>query len=207
MKKIFIVFLLVLLSLNTYILYNNTSTIKINNIVKEEIIEKKYREYIIGDIVNLNDNPWYVIENSNENIDYVTLINLNYDRKIRDCNTEYKYLNERKYFEGEYLSSLNVDLKEVDGYKIRLITLDEYSNLVTLIKQNVDDIMFNYKVSLKYDWVKNINTLSMTKVDYYDMNNTCINWYIQSSIKQVFGRKEGFINIQPIIHLIKETNY
>lgn len=205
MKKCFILFLILLLTLNTYLMLNSKKTIKINNIIKEEFIEKKYKEYNVGDIIEINDDNWYVINYSSTKEDYVTLINTNYEKSIMNCNNKYEISNEKRYFEGEYSNNLNVDLKEIDGYKIRLIRLDEYSKLGTLIKKDIDKMRFDYKINYNYDWVKDINSLTMTDVDYYyEVKDSCASWYIQGSTKEVLGKVNGFINIQPVINLAKE---
>lgn len=205
MRKIFIILLFILLSLNVYLVSNEKSTLKINNITKKEFIIKTYKEYNVGEKVKINDEFWYVINKSNKDQDYVTLINLNYSRIIKDCFTKYDNLNEKKYLEGEYLNSLNINTKEIDGYKVRLIKLEEYENLATLTKKDIKDNIYNYKVKYKYDWVKDINTLSMDDVYYhYELDNSCISWYIWGNLKEVSGSKEGYVNIQPVINMLKE---
>ena len=164
-----------------------------------------YKEYKIGDIVTIHEDNWYVIDDSDSKEDYVKLINLNYNRTINDCSRKYDNINEKKYFEGEYASSLGVSLKEVDGYKVRLISLEEYENLATLTKKDLNDKVYKYTTKLKHDWVKDINTLSMTDVYYhYEVEGSCVSWYIQSSMREVLGNKNGFVNIQPVINLNKE---
>ncbi len=214
MRKIAIFFLIILISINIYLLVFKIGNKAIGlNAIKEEIITevklKVYKEYSIGDIVTIKDVDWRVIEDSNKNKDYVTLINLNYNRKIKDCYNKYIHLNERNYLEGEYSNSLGKDLlKVVDNYKIRLIKLVEYEKLVTLTKKDINEIEYNYTVKFNYDWVKDINTFTMTDVDYYydieDNRDLCISWYIQSNIRQVFSRKNEFIPIQPVINVYKE---
>lgn len=214
LRKILIFLLIILISLNIYLLiYKISNKAVLINTVKETIITDIeliiYKEYKIGDIVNINDEEWRVIEDSNKEKDYITLINLNYNRKIKDCFNKYVHLNEKNYLEGEYSNSLGKDLlKEVEGYKIRLIKLEEYEKLAILTKKEIDEIKYNYTVKFNYDWVKDINTFTMTNVDYYydieDNTDTCISWYIQSNIRQVFGNKEGFISIQPVINVYKE---
>ena len=214
MRKIAIFFLIILISINIYLLVFKIGNKAIGlNAIKEEIITevklKVYKEYSIGDIVTIKDVDWRVIEDSNKNKDYVTLINLNYNRKIKDCYNKYIHLNEKNYLEGEYSNSLGKDiLKVVDNYKIRLIKLEEYERLVTLTKKDINEIEYNYTVKFNYDWVKDINTFTMTDVDYYydieDNRDLCISWYIQSNIRQVFSRKNEFISIQPVINVYKE---
>ncbi len=205
MKKIFIIIILIIIIIiNTYFFINNNKYNNTNKNINNKDEKKTYSKYNIGDIIIIQEESWYVINESNESMDYVSIINLNYDKKIKDCFTKYDYLTEKKYLEGEYLNNLKINTKEVNGYRIRLITIDEYKNLVTLTKKPIDSIKYNYLVKYTYDWVKEINTLTMDDVDYHSDNETCASWYIQSSIKEVFGYKEGFIEIKPVINLKKE---
>ncbi|NLV90134.1 MAG: hypothetical protein GX032_01515 [Tenericutes bacterium] len=211
MKKLIgIILLLFLITLNIYLLIKRNTEPKDEIYIQKEIKEPiTYKEYFIGDIIIINDEEWRVIKNSSINEDYVTLINTNYTRKINNCFKKYIYLTEKKYFEGEYLNKIGKDkTKEIYGYKIRLITLEEYDEIVELTIKEIDEINYNYSVKYKEDWVKEIDTLTMTDVDfYYDLNDnskTCISWYIQGNIRQVLSNKEGFISIQPVIHYLKE---
>ncbi|MDD4831831.1 MAG: hypothetical protein PHR09_03145 [Bacilli bacterium] len=211
MKKLIgIILLLFLITLNIYLLIKRNTEPKDEVYIQKEIKEPiTYKEYFIGDIIIINDEEWRVIKNSSINEDYVTLINTNYTRKINNCFKKYIYLTEKKYFEGEYLNKIGKDkTKEIDGYKIRLITLEEYDEIVELTIKEIDELNYNYSVKYKEDWVKEIDTLTMTDVDfYYDLNDnskTCISWYIQGNIRQVLSNKEGFISIQPVIHYLKE---
>lgn len=202
--------MLFLITLNIYLLIKRNTEPKDEIYIQKEIKEPiTYKEYFIGDIIIINDEEWRVIKNSSINEDYVTLINSNYTRKINNCFKKYIYLTEKKYFEGEYLNKIGKDkTKEIDGYKIRLITLEEYDEIVELTIKEIDEINYNYSVKYKEDWVKEIDTLTMTDVDfYYDLNDnskTCISWYIQGNIRQVLSNKEGFISIQPVIHYLKK---
>lgn len=202
--------MLFLITLNIYLLIKRNTEPKDEVYIQKEIKEPiTYKEYFIGDIIIINDEEWRVIKNSSINEDYVTLINTNYTRKINNCFKKYIYLTEKKYFEGEYLNKIGKDkTKEIDGYKIRLITLEEYDEIVELTIKEIDEINYNYSVKYKEDWVKEIDTLTMTDVDfYYDLNDnskTCISWYIQGNIRQVLSNKEGFISIQPVIHYLKK---
>lgn len=205
MKKVFILLLFILLSFNVYLVSNEKSTITVRNINKKEKTNKIYQEYKIGDVININDEPWHVIKNSNKDIDYVTVINLNYNRTIKDCLIKYDNLNEKNYFEGEYLNNLNINVKVINGYKVRLITLDEYKNLVKITNE---EEKYTYNIKFNYDWVKDINTLTMDDVyHHYDIKDSCISWYINGNLKKITSIKKGYINIQPVINILKEEKY
>lgn len=210
MKKIIgIITLLLLITLNIYLFANKNEPPQ-EKVVKEETKETiKYKEFLVGDVIMINDEEWRVIKSSSIDENYVTLINTNYTRKINNCFEKYIYLNEKKYFEGEYLNKIGKEkLKEIDSYKIRLITLEEYDSLTELTIKEIDEIKYYYSVKFKNEWTKAIETLTMNDVDfYYDLDedkNTCISWYIQGNIRKVLSEKEGFVSIQPVIHYLKD---
>lgn len=215
MRKLIFILLFIIISLNVVVLFKvyNKKDIVIKEQKEVKEIEKKdtkiYDKYTIGNEILINQETWYAIADSDEDKDYVTAININYNRKIKDCFNKYIHLNEKKYFEGEYSKSIGIDkLKEVDGYYIRLIKLEEYEKLATITKKDIDQIKYNYTTKPNYTWIKDINTLSMTDIDFYDdvedKTNLCSSWYIQSNIRQIFSQKDDFINIQPVINIYKE---
>ena len=134
-------------------------------------IEPNY-DYVIGDTVEFAGSNWYVIKNSKEDDDYVTLLKetiLDYTDLTKNyaittqrktmgyywsntCHDNYTYGTDsynnsdtsgcaghndyegskvKEFLEGTYINTLGeTNLKEIDGYKIRLITIEE-------LKQNM----------------------------------------------------------------------
>ena len=104
-------------------------------------------DYVVGDIVNFEGSNWRVVKNSTVAEDYVTLMKervltnaelgeyaygSGYDTMIyHESSNIYSTSKIKEMLESRYLSVLGEsNLKEIDGYKIRLITLDElYNNL------------------------------------------------------------------------------
>ena len=104
-------------------------------------------DYVVGDIVNFDGSNWRVVKNATVAEDYVTLMkervltnaelgeyayDSGYDTMIyHESSNIYSTSKIREMLESRYLSVLGeLNLKEIDGYKIRLITLDElYNNL------------------------------------------------------------------------------
>ena len=101
-----------------------------------------YDGYQIGDVITFNNANWRVIKASNENEDYVTVMketvltnaelgsyayNSTYDTmKYHDSSNVYATSKVKEFLEGTYINTLGANkLKEVDGYKIRLITREE----------------------------------------------------------------------------------
>ena len=132
-----------------------------------QVVPEVYDAYEIGDKVTFAGSDWYVIEDSNQNQDYVVLLkervltnselgeyanngtsamayyysdtchlagSYGYSESVRtECNGYSDYSQSKiKEAVDAYMDSKNISnsLKEVDGYKIRLIKLDELqSNL------------------------------------------------------------------------------
>ena len=90
-------------------------------------------EYIIGDQIEYQGSNWRVIKNSLPNEDYVTLlkeetsINMIYSTSSNNYSSNYNVSEIKKYLE-EYNEARESDLKEVNGYKIRLININELMN-------------------------------------------------------------------------------
>lgn len=103
-----------------------------NKCIKEEDAVLVSSKLEVGGAVKYNDSTWYVLDNKD---DYVTLLKRDYI-KLSD-NNMFNY-NSINSVLNSYSSSIINDLKEVDGYKIRLITLDELIKLGFVDKTNTN---------------------------------------------------------------------
>ena len=144
---------------------NNSN--KIINIIKEQskIIDnndkydeniKQYKEYQTNNEISLKDgSEWIVIKNSPKESDYVTLIakdpkditnsetyNLLY-KEIFETKPNYNNSELKKYVES-LANNIPINLKEVDGYKIRLITVDEILELDNNWKYDEENDSYTY---------------------------------------------------------------
>ncbi len=119
-----------------------------------------YAQYYIGDEVTFNGEKWHVIADSPASSDYVVVLK---DQALKDlqgepfyrcpeeddnginCNmkmsNDYQDSVAKQYFDNTYIDILGKNnLKEVDGYRIRLITIDELELLgCNLAEQSCDD--------------------------------------------------------------------
>ena len=184
MKKImltiiFILIIIALLALITIltfegiILHNKiTGNNQTENSTDNDI---KYPVYKIGEEITLaDDSKWLVIENSDATQDYVTVLGQEdytsklqgdmYDKVLDDLystKTEYKDSNIDKFM-SSFESKMPAKLKEVDGYKIRLITLEE----IMSVDNNwvLDEFgSYDYNGEKPNDYISNI--LTMTPID------------------------------------------
>ncbi len=127
--------LLILFITGTINFNNDTNSNESNTTINNE------KEYKVYDEVTLSDgSKWMVIENSSKDSDYVTLIKKEsndisnqstYDllwNELTDFKTKYDTSNLKKYVDN-LAQNIPTKLKEVNGYKIRLITVEELMNL------------------------------------------------------------------------------
>lgn len=101
-----------------------------------------YTRYSIGDVVSFAGSEWYVIENSAAGNDYVTLMSAGIRTVSSFGDTSSYGSSAVKNILEEYANSTlgSDNLKEINGYKIRLITKDE-------LQQNL-----GYSTSLRASW-------------------------------------------------------
>lgn len=195
---------------------NNSNNEITNNNQKEEGNKVSYKEYKINDEIILDDgSKWIVIKNSSKESDYVTLIEKD-SKDITDSNTYYLLLNdllktEKSYDNSEiktYVNSLEdnipVKLKEVDGYKIRLITIEEIFELYHNWKY--DDINDNYKyVGNDYENMLYFGlTMSKTKCN----GEKCYTFYSHLNVQKdktyyLSDYTLGLPQIKPVINVYK----
>ena len=115
-----------------------------------------YKQYNIGDEIMFNNEKWNVIKNSTEKDDYVVVLKatdieeLNgkpfYNCPAEDDNgincsmkltNDYQKSVAKEYFDTNYINILGKgNLKEINGYYVRLITIEELEALGCDLKTN-----------------------------------------------------------------------
>lgn len=175
-------------SINTSKVYSKKSIEPVINFKKTAL--GKQKEYKIGDKVSYKDNLYYVINNSSNDIDYVTVMKaeeLNYKQIMNYINNdeidsvEYKICNTDGCENTDYNSS-NVkkivdywlnnnfdenDLVNIDGYKGRLLTMDELIDqfYYTYESYNVIASSWSTYLACNYEtpkWIYTYNYWTMT---------------------------------------------
>ena len=94
-----------------------------------------FKSYKIGDVVTLKDNSkWYVIDNSNGDEAYISLLSPN---NINDGTIN--YMNAEEYLENTYKNKLVSSLKiDKNSITIRLISLNDLSILTGIKEEELD---------------------------------------------------------------------
>lgn len=167
MKKITVVLLVLLMML--------TGCQKPDQVpVEPDLPGPEKKVYAYGELVAYNDQIWYVLS---EGEDYVTVISaeeivpdsIYFEDDLLFDTVRYFTIDKLKYedsgikiyLEEEVLPTLQPDkLKEVDGHKIRLLTLSDLENFMTMEKK-VDDNDIAYYTNNDgndYSWLIKENT-------------------------------------------------
>lgn len=185
---------------------------------------KKTDPYEVGDAVLYNNEYWYVLSN---NDDYITVLKdkpltaselgkyainngedygniMYYNNNCtnnNDCNNYNK--SDIKIVLDSYIVSINDDLKEVNGYKIRLITLDELVNLG--FKDNTNTLYYEMNDTTPFwigsnggeYWVMPSNNINNNTFVVSDYNN---NSYVYES-----STDNTLALVRPVINLKKSA--
>ena len=195
----------------------------LNNPVPENNQEtKKYTVYNKGQEIKLSDNSeWMVLKDSDETTDYVVLLSKkdytpsdNYynaiETEIYNNTTQYETSSLKQYL-NSLESSIPVSLKEVDSYKIRLVTIDEIFAFDSNWQYNSDNDSYTYNGTNLNENFKGVLTMTHTKcvegkcTPFYNLSETqCLE---DSCNKQFFLAHwmSGLGGIKPVINVSKEV--
>lgn len=183
---------------------------------------KTYNVYSVGDKISFSDTDWIVIKESGNSEDSVTLVReemLEHPFKMGYA-ANYSESNAKEYLESEYLPVLGADnLKTIDGYRIRLIKIDE---LIALGCERYDE--FNITCGKAPSWVVNANNNGGSifyTMDIYIDQGESHRWEVvsggpQGDILSKGGGATTFIysenssvnainSLRPVINLLKDS--
>lgn len=196
----------------------------LNNPIPENKEEtKKYTVYKQGQEIKFSDNSeWMVLKESDEKTDYVVLLskkdytpNDNTYSKLLDnelYNKDIQYENSSlKQYLNSLESSIPVSLKEVEGYKIRLITIEEIFAFDNNWQYNSGNDSYTYNGTNLNENFKGILTMTHTKctegkcTPFYNLSETqCLE---EICNKQYFLEHWllGIGGIKPVINVSKDS--
>ena len=102
-----------------------------------------------------------------------------------------------------------MDLKEVDGYKIRLITVDELESNLGYTQRTGTNIYY-YDSENTPTWVyQNFGYQNKNVYSYWTMtsysNNSSFVWYVSGSNILGYGPVSNTYGIRPVINLLKSA--
>lgn len=207
MKNFIILIILMLLAGGTFIVLN---VLKDESPTLKNIFKETYENYKKGDKITFNNKEWYVLNDSDINTEYLTLISSDVifldDKelsKIVDVNYNNSKLNE--YLNNEYIKEYGKNnFIEIKGYKVRLFNEDDLNNIVTeydeekdkyIIKECPDYICLNDSIFSTMIETKNKDN----KLKYYNLSNMNGTMELQSIINN------DNLYIRPIINIYKKS--
>lgn len=168
-KKIAMVVILVLLLLFTgYVAirtFGKTEGAKIRIFSSKKQVYKTYKQ---GDVIEFNDGKWYVMYDSSEKDDYVTLISADIlylgDEGITEViDGIYETSDLNKYLKNEYATELGIaNLVECNGYYIRLFDEEDMKNLLDV---TYVDGLDAYEINNCPDYICLTNNYFATMID------------------------------------------
>ena len=165
-KYIILIIILLILIVGVFVGYNliNKEDTNINNIFET----KKYDSYKSGDLVNFNNEKWYVMYDSSDDVNYVTLISSGV-MVLEDENLStvisgiYETSKINEYLEKDYVKLLGEDkLIEINGYKARLFNQDDFENLIDAQYNETND---EYIINECPEFICLTNTFYATMID------------------------------------------
>ena len=113
--------------------------------------------------------------------------------------TDYEGSKVKEMLESQYITTLGSEnLKEVDGYKIRLITLEELQENLGY-SQELTGTWYEYSQENTPTWVYNVGYWTMTS----DSDSNVRTMYIDGRIG-IYG-VVGTTNVRPVINLLKSS--
>ena len=137
--------------------------IKIFNSKKQE-----YSKYKKGDVIDFHDGEWYVLYDSSEKEDYVTLISADIlylgDEDITEViDGIYETSDLNKYLKNEYATELgHGNLVERNGYAVRLFDEQDMFNLLDV---SYDSALDSYEINNCPDYICLTNNYFATMID------------------------------------------
>ena len=225
-KIIFILLVLIIIILSTLCILFASGIVSFNNInnkPSEDINQLNDKEYKLYDEVTLSDgSKWLVLEDSSKDSDYVTLIKKDYEavtdtvyNEIVNQKVTYQNSSLKKYLEA-MINTIPVTLKEIDGYKIRLLTVDDIYKIDknwTYDEKN-DTYMYN---GSKTNISKFQNFTSLTMTETKCSEGKCASFYLWTTSEVLSGEDTiesissidrwylGIPSIRPVINVYKNS--
>lgn len=166
--KRYIVLIILLIILGVGVFFGYRAISSNGEPITEIFKDKTYSVYKSGDVVNFKDESWYVMYDSDQSTNYVTLISKNIvfleDETLSTVISgiyETSAINE--YLKNEYTKVLGEDnLVERNGYKVRLFNRDDFDKLITA---SYDDEKDEYVITECPEFICLTNTFFGTMID------------------------------------------
>lgn len=196
-----------------------------NNNQSDQTNEAINKEYHVGDEITFNNEKWHVITESTTSDDYVVVLK---DQDLSDlkqkpyyecpeedendinCNmkmsNDYEKSVAKKYFDETYINTLNKNnLKEINGYYIRLITINELETLGCDLSTESCSNAPSWLTSNIVSWTMSYTTDTPTD-DASDAFVYSFGYDSYSNTNGIYKSGVGStLNVRPVINLLKSS--
>lgn len=223
---VIIILSLLVIGLGSFIVYDkiiNTES-KLNGDKSLDNDIKNNKKYNVGDEITFNNEKWNVIKESTENDDYVVVLKATTLKELDgkpyyECppeddngiNCSMKYSNDykdslpKKYFEETYISQLGKEnLKKINNYFVRLITIEELRDL-GCDSNNKCDKAPSWLLSDTVSWTMSDVRVSKSEI----VNEICAYAYGYDDYYETYGINElvvsNLVDVRPVINLLKSS--
>lgn len=192
--------------------------------------EEKYVTYSKLQTITLNDDSkWVVIKDSDEKSDYVTVIStISYAQYADENDQNISWIadstNDKKLFKNTYgdfmtesnkeykdssfpkilekiKSTYNFKLKQVNGYDIRLLTLEDVKELDDNWKYEYDG--YTYTGNKDLSVIESTLMMSSTKCTEGKCNKLYNTYPMNSNVSVINSYSLGYPDIKPVINVYK----
>lgn len=192
--------------------------------------EEKYAIYSKLQTITLkDDSKWVVIKDSDEKSDYVTAIStISYSQYADENDENISWIadstNDKKLFKNTYgdfmtesnkeykdssfpkilekiKSTYNFKLKQVDGYDIRLLTVEDVKELDDNWKYEYDGYTYNGNKDLSV--IESTLMMSSTKCTVAKCNKLYNTYPMNSKVPVIHSFLVGYPDIKPVINVYK----
>ena len=201
---------------------NNALTLQLFTAQNLGQVQPEYDTYSIGDKITFAGSDWYVIKDSSEDEDYVTLMKEkiltnaelgNYACSSNDNTISFSSSSNNfnqspiKTILNQYAddNNLNSKLKEIEGYRIRLVSFEELQNNLGL-SSTMTASWYEFDLSESYSWVYE----NFGGKRYWTMtpnsNDNMILYHVDSDLRRVKGMIIfDCLSVRPVINLYKSA--
>ena len=229
MKRYIILIILLILLIVGFIAFNKAFGKKDNSVNNISLKPSKYASYQSGDIVSFNDEDWYVLYDSSNKDNYVTLIYkgvmyLGDEELTLHTYKTYEASDLNSYLKNEYVKNIGEDkFREVNGYKVRLFNEDDMKKLLNVKYNENDD---SYEISNCPEFICLTNsfyaTMIPTREGEYDVDDISniedfntdeyrihLYYYNLSTTYETFDLEsiveDASLFVRPVINVYKES--
>ena len=214
MKRYIILIVLIVMLIIGLFTFNKVFNQK-DSSIREIFKQEKYNTYKSGDLVSFNKQEWYVLHDSSEKDNYVTLIykGILYLEENGIAESDFKVYESsdlNSYLKNDFSEFLGEkNLREVNGYKVRLFNDDDLKDLSVKYDEETD----SYEITDCPDFICLTNVFYATMIstknvdggdelehlNYYNLSTTYDTYKLESLVE------DTTLFVRPVVNVYKDS--